>query len=65
MFTLAVAAAALAVAGPGEFSLDWVIEVDDVPLAALLDGWIGGLLAVGGIVAAAGQLATFWRPSET
>lgn len=64
VLTLAVGAAALAVAGPGEFSLDWIIELDGVPLAALLDGWIGALLAVGGIAAAAGQLATFWRPSE-
>jgi putative oxidoreductase len=63
VLTLAVAAAALAVAGPGEFSIDWGIELDGVPVASLLDGWVGALLAVGGIAAAAGQLATFWRPN--
>ena len=52
----------LAVGGPGEWSLDWAIEIDGVTLAELLDGRIGALLAAGGVVAAAAQLATFWRP---
>jgi len=65
VLTLALASAALAIAGPGEFSLDWVIERDGVSLAVLLDGWVGASLAVGGIAAAAAQLATSWRPGET
>lgn len=65
VLTLAVTAAALAIAGPGKVSLDWVIELDGVPLAALLDGWVGALLVVGGIAAAAAQLAAFWRPGDT
>jgi putative oxidoreductase len=64
VLTLAVAAAALAVAGPGEFSLDWAIELDEVSVAALFDGWVGAILAAGGIAAGVGQLATFWRPNE-
>lgn len=64
VLTLAVASAALAISGPGEFSLDWAIEIDGVELASLLDGWWGALLAGGGVVAGIGQLATFWRPNE-
>ena len=64
VLTLAAVAGALAVAGPGEFSLHWAIELDGVPLAALLDGWWGALLAVGGIPVAVGQLVTFWRPDR-
>ena len=64
VFTLAVASGALAVAGPGEFSLDWLIELDGVPLANLLDGWWGAALAVGGVAAAIGQLVTSWRPNH-
>lgn len=65
VLTLALASAALAIAGPGEFSVDWGIEVDGVALAHLLDGWVGALLAGGGVAAAVGQLVTFWRPPRT
>ena len=64
VLTLAVASAAMAIAGPGEFSVDWAIELDGVPVAALLDGWIGALLAAGGVAAGIGQLVTFWRPNQ-
>ena len=64
VLTLATAAAAIAVAGAGELSIDWGIEFDGVPVAALLDGWIGAALAGGGIAAGAAQLAAFWRPQQ-
>jgi putative oxidoreductase len=64
VLTLALGALVLAVGGPGEWSLDWVIEIDGVSLAELLDGRIGVLLTAGGVVAAAVQLATFWRPTS-
>jgi putative oxidoreductase len=55
--TLAVAASALAVLGPGELSLDAALG-----LAGALDGWVGLATALGGgLLAAALQLAAFWR----
>lgn len=65
VLTLAVASAAMAIAGPGELSIDWAIELDGVELARLLDGWVGAVLAVGGIAAGIGQLVTFWRPQSS
>ncbi len=56
---------ALAIAGPGEFSLDHVIELSDVTLAEYFDGRIGALLSVGAIGVSALLLATFWRPADT
>jgi putative oxidoreductase len=64
VLTLAVAAAAVAISGPGEFSLDWAIELDSVPLASLLDGWWGAVLVVGGIGTGVGQVVTSWRPKR-
>lgn len=61
--TLAVLGLVLALAGPGEFSLDHLITFSDGTLAEIFDGWAGALFAVGGIGAAALQLAVFWRPS--
>jgi putative oxidoreductase len=63
VLTLAVMALALAVAGPGEWSIDWAISFDGVTLAEYLDGRVGLLLAAGGVAAAFGQLALFWRPT--
>lgn len=54
--TLIVAATALATIGPGSYSLDAVVSLDTA-----LDGWTGLGIAVGGVVLAALQLATFWR----
>lgn len=56
VLTLVVAAAALAVVGPGEVSLDAAVGLDTT-----LDGWVGGAIALGGVAAAALQLAAFWR----
>ncbi len=54
--TLAVAATALAMLGPGQVSLDAVFGLDTA-----LDGWVGGAIALGGVAAAALQLAATWR----
>mgnify|MGYP000302500374 CR=1 FL=1 len=59
---LSVAALSLAITGPGEYSLDAVIEIGDQTLAALLDGWVGIGLAALGVVVAVVQLMVFWRP---
>lgn len=59
---LAAVALAIAVAGPGEASLDWVIELSGTKLAHLLDGRIGLLLAGGGLATGVAQTAAFWRP---
>ena len=64
VLTLAVAAAAVAIAGPGEISIDHLIEIGEVSLSHLLDGWVGAALAIGGIGAGIGQLITFWRPND-
>ena len=57
ILTLSAVAAALAIAGPGSVSLDAAFGLD-----AALDGWIGGGAVVVGVLAAAAQLATFFRP---
>lgn len=54
--TLAVAALALAVIGPGAPSIDRALAID-----VTFDGWTGLIIAVAGIAAGAGQLAAFWR----
>ena len=57
-FVLAVVAGAIAIAGPGQWSLD-----DKLDLATKLDGLVGFLLsAVLGVVAGVGLLAAFYRP---
>lgn len=57
--TLALAALAIAAIGPGPLSVDAVVGVADD-----LDGWVGMGVAALGVVAAAGQLALFWRRSD-
>lgn len=52
--TLSVAALVLAILGPGSVSLD-------AALGIALDGWVGGAIALAGLLAAAGQLALTWR----
>jgi putative oxidoreductase len=50
---------AIAIAGPGAFSIDSVLGVDDV-----LNGWVGAAVIGGGVLAAAAQIAVFFRPRE-
>lgn len=57
--TLAVMALVIAIVGPGSVSLDAVIGIDDD-----LDGWVGAGIVALGLLAGAGQLATFWRRPE-
>lgn len=54
--SLSMIAIALAIAGPGRYSVDHAIG-----LADNLDEWVGLAIIAGGFLAAAGQLATFWR----
>ena len=49
----------IAVAGPGSISLD-----DAMGIANNLDGWVGLVIGAGGLAAAAGLIATFWRPVD-
>lgn len=58
--TLVAAAVVLAAFGPGPYSIDAVLGISDD-----LDGWTGVLIAAAGIVAAAAQLALFWRRPES
>jgi putative oxidoreductase len=54
--TLSVIGIALAVAGPGRYSVDEALGI-----AGNLDEWVGLAIIGGGLLVAAGQLATFWR----
>ncbi len=59
VFVIAVFAVVVATVGPGDWSLD-----EAIGLADDLDGWPGLLIAaLGGVAAAFGQLAVFYRPS--
>ena len=58
--TLAVAALALAIVGPGSASLDAAFGID-----VTFAGWTGLIIALAGIAAGAGQLAAFWRKPPT
>jgi len=56
VLVLSVVSVALAVLGPGRFSLDNAAGSE-------ITGWAGGGIALGvAVVATAGMLATFWRP---
>ena len=59
---LSFAALAVAIAGPGDYSLDAAITIGEETLAATLDGWVGLGVAALGIVVAALQMIIFWRP---
>jgi putative oxidoreductase len=55
---LAIVATALAVLGPGQWSVDHVLGIDDQ-----LDGGVGLALSAGlGLASAGGLLTLFWRP---
>ena len=58
---LALVAVALAVLGPGQWSVDHALGIDDD-----LDSSVGAALSAGlGLVSAVGLLALFWRPNRT
>ncbi len=54
--TLAVIGVVLAMLGPGRYSVDEALGIADN-----LDGWVGLAIVGGGLLVAAGQLASFWR----
>ena len=58
VFVLAAGAAALALLGPGTWSIDNALGIADD-----LDGGVGAAIAAGGVAAAAAQLAVFFRPA--
>ncbi|MDH3293167.1 MAG: DoxX family protein [Acidimicrobiia bacterium] len=57
VFIIAVTAAALAVLGPGDWSIDAATGLADD-----LDGWTGLGLAIAGVVTGMAQVALFFRP---
>lgn len=57
--TLGLTGVVMAIAGPGEISIDGALEI-----AEDLDGWVGAGMLAGGLLLAVGQLAVFFRPSE-
>jgi putative oxidoreductase len=59
VFTLAFTATAVAIAGPGDWSLDYQLDLDHQ-----MDAWIGVIFVAGAVALSALQLATFWRPGE-
>jgi putative oxidoreductase len=60
VFVLSVAGVSLALFGPGRWSLDHALGI-----AKAMDGWVGLAIAAAGVLAAAGQLAVFYRrPTE-
>lgn len=58
VLTLAIVAAAIAIAGPGQASLDAVIGMADA-----MDSGIGALLVAGGALFGVAQVFAFWRPA--
>ena len=60
VLVLSVVAAAIAILGPGRYSLDHVLGLD-----GSLAGWTGGLIALSGLGAAAIQLVLTYRRPNT
>jgi putative oxidoreductase len=59
-FIMAVGGIAIAVAGPGHISLDWVLFNNGI-----ITGWDGSIVAVaGGLFAGVTLLAGFYRPQQ-
>jgi len=59
VFTLAFTASAIAVAGPGDWSID-----NSLGIAHDLDAWWGVVLVAGAVLLSIGQVVTFWRPKD-
>ena len=59
VLTLAVVGLAIALTGPGEWSLDHALDIADD-----FDGTVGAAIAAGGLVAGALQLLVFYRPAD-
>jgi putative oxidoreductase len=59
VLVLVATGAALAVIGPGTWSVDHALGIADD-----LDGWVGAAAVGAGLLAAIGQLAIFYRPSR-
>ncbi len=59
VFVLGSVGLAIAIAGPGAFSIDAAMGIEDV-----FDGWVGAALVGGGVAAAAAQIALFFRLRE-
>ncbi len=59
VFVLIAAAFAIAIAGPGDISID-----AEIGLADNLDGWVGFAIGVFGFLGALGQMMMFYRPDE-
>lgn len=57
--TLGFASLAIGIAGPGQISIDHALGI-----AGDLDGWVGLVIVIAGIVLATAQLAAFWRPPQ-
>jgi putative oxidoreductase len=57
---IAVVCLALGLLGPGEYSLDRALGIDDE-----LDGGVGLAIAAAGFLGAAAMLAACWRPGRT
>ncbi len=62
VLTLALAAAAVGIAGAGEYSIDSGLTLGDESLLAALSGNTGLVLVAVGVVTAIVQIAVFWRP---
>ncbi len=59
VLVLGTVGAAIAIGGPGEFSIDAMLGIED-----LLNGWVGAALVAGGVMTAVAQIAIFFRPNE-
>ncbi len=57
--TLALTGVVIAIAGPGEISID-----HELGIAKDLDGWVGLALVAAGLLVASAQLAIFFKPDE-
>ncbi len=62
--TLALAGLALAMAGPGQISIDGTVEISGVSIAHYLDGWAGVVIVAGALAIAAVQIAVFFHPGD-